>query len=77
MYVPALIMAIQKKKDDITCVEHANRPECFPTPPPHALAAYVTIGLVLGVISLIGAIKYARGGGVGKHSGRLACSITA
>ena len=40
----------------------------------HALAAYVTIGLVLGVISLIGAIKYARGGGVGKHSGRLACS---
>ena len=40
----------------------------------HELAAYVTIGLVLGVIGLIGAIKYARGGGVGKHSGRLACS---
>jgi hypothetical protein len=40
----------------------------------HELAAYVTIGLVLGAIGLIGAIKYARGGGVGKHSGRLACS---
>ena len=40
----------------------------------HELAAYVTIGLILGVIGVIGSVRYSRGGGNGKHSGRLACS---
>lgn len=40
----------------------------------HDLIAYVTIGLSLGVVGIAAAIKYARGGGVGKHCGRVACS---
>lgn len=38
------------------------------------LAWYATVGLGLGVVGLVGAIVYARYGGLGKHSGRLACS---
>lgn len=40
----------------------------------YELTCYVTIGLILGLIGMAGAIKYARGGGVGKHTGRLVCS---
>lgn len=40
----------------------------------HELAAYVTIGVILGVIGVIGSVRYSRGGGNSKHSGRLACS---
>ncbi|XP_076110034.1 uncharacterized protein LOC143078890 [Mytilus galloprovincialis] len=40
----------------------------------HELAWYAGVGLVLGLVGFIGAVFYARGGGMGKHPGRLACS---
>ncbi|CAC5370534.1 unnamed protein product [Mytilus coruscus] len=40
----------------------------------HELAWYAAVGLVLGLVGFIGAVFYARGGGMGKHPGRLACS---
>lgn len=53
------------------------RNECFTEVARHArheLAWYASVGLGLGVIGLVGAILYTRYGGLGKHSGRLACS---
>ncbi|XP_071175846.1 uncharacterized protein [Mytilus edulis] len=40
----------------------------------HELAWYAGAGLVFGLVGFIGAVFYARGGGMGKHPGRLACS---
>ena len=40
----------------------------------HELAWYTTLGLVLGLAGMTGAVLFAKRGGNSKHSGRLACS---